>query len=292
MDRTGEPYEIILVNDDSPDDTWQIVRALTERYMRIKGVDLVFNVGQFRATMCGLEQAHGDFVITMDDDLQHRPEDLPRLIEAMQQNPQLDCVMAKFTQKKHSLLRRLSSYFVHWLYRHLYGKPKHLWPSAFRIMRRDLVDAILAHGTVNPSIGPLIYRSTSRIGNVDLAHDERPGGGSSHSLWSLIRIVWNNFFSASTLALRIVSLLGMICAMASFVTAVCYFTRHVFVKPFQQPGFATIVLLNLFFGGAILFSIGLVGEYLLRIIDEVQRPPRYVVRQIIGAPNQLQTKND
>jgi dolichol-phosphate mannosyltransferase/undecaprenyl-phosphate 4-deoxy-4-formamido-L-arabinose transferase len=169
---------------------------------------------------------------------------------------------------------------VAWLYRHLYGKPKALSPSSFRIMTSDLARTICAHGTVFPAIGPLIYRSTRRIINVDVTHDARPNGGSSHTLVGLTRILLDNFFNASTLPLRLVSGMGLLAAAASFVLAAIYLGRY-FLHGFSVPGFATLVLLNLFFGGLMLFSIGLLGEYVSRLMQEVRRPPRYAIRAIL-----------
>lgn len=279
MRSQREDFEVLLVHDASGAETWQAIRDLAAQYPAVRGIDLMFNTGQYRATLCGLELARGRWVITMDDDLQHRPEDLPALIAAIHDRPDVDCVMGRFVAKQHSLPRRVASRIVAWLYRHLYNKPKDLSPSSYRIMTSDLAKTICAHGTVFPAIGPLIYRSTRRIVNVDLTHDARPNGGSSHTVLGLTRILLDNFFNASTLPLRLVSGMGLLAAAASFVLAAVYLGRY-FLHGFSVPGFATLVLLNLFFGGMMLFSIGLLGEYLSRLMHEVRRPPRYAIRAV------------
>lgn len=277
MAAVNEPFEVILVNDASPDDTWTAIEELTERFSFVRGFDLLFNAGQFRATMCGLEQARGEQVVIMDDDLQHPPEAIPTLIAELRSRPDLDCVMARFDAPQHGLLRRIGSRFAAFLFTYLYGKPRAISPSSFRILRSAVVRAMCQHQTVNPVIGPLIYRSTRRIGNVSVQHLPRQRGRSGYSLPKLIRIVLNSYFSASTVPLRGVSLLGLLSALASVVLGISYLTRY-WLNKITLPGFATQVLLTLFFGGLTLFAVGLVGEYMIRIMDEVRRAPRYFIR--------------
>ena len=276
----GEEFEVLLVHDASGLETWRVVRGLALLHSEVRGIDLMFNTGQYRATLCGLELARGRWIVTMDDDLQHRPEDIPALIAAIRDDTNLDCVMAHFVEKQHSMFRRFASRSVARLYVHLYGKPRHLSQSSFRILTADLAKTICSHGTVFPAIGPLIYRCTRRIANVDLTHDARPNGGSSYTLLGLVRITLDNCFNASTLPLRIVSGMGLVAAMISFVLTAIYLARY-FLNGFSVPGFATLVLLNLFFGGMMLFSIGLLGEYVSRLMQETRRPPRYAIREIV-----------
>lgn len=273
----GEAFEVILVNDASPDETWSAIEQLSRRFGFVRGFDLLFNAGQFRATMCGLEHARGELVVIMDDDLQHPPEAIPTLIAALNERPHWDCVMARFDTPQHGLLRRIGSRFAALLFTYLYGKPREISPSSFRILRREVVQAMCQHQTVNPVIGPLIYRSTRRIGNVSVQHLPRQRGRSGYSLLKLVRIVLNSYFSASTVPLRVVSVLGLLSALASVVLLVTYLIRY-WLNKITFPGFATQVLLTLFFGGLTLFAVGLVGEYMIRIMDEVRRPPRYFIR--------------
>lgn len=274
-------FEVLLVHDASGPETWQAIEALAREHPEVRGIDLMFNTGQYRATLCGLERAAGELVITMDDDLQHRPEDIPLLLDVMQQDPELDCVMGRFANKQHSLFRRLASRLTHKCYERLYGKPRSLSPSSFRLMKRELVEAICRNSTFNPAPGPLIYRSTRRIANADVTHCPRPGGGTSHRLRTLAGIVMNNVFTTSTLPLRCVSVMGLASAAGAFLLGGYYFITYL-VRGYGVPGFATLVLLNLFFGGMMLFSIGLLGEYTLRISVEVQGRPRYAIRRETG----------
>ena len=211
----GEPFEIILVNDASPDGTWEAIEQLAAEYPFVVGVDMLRNGGQYRSILCGLERVRGRWVILMDDDLQHPPEQLPVLIDAIEQQPDVDCVMGKYRVKHHSMIRNLGSALVSRVDTLLYGKPKNLVGSSFQIMTRQLADALTRHQTVNPILNPLIYRTTQRIRNVPVDHEPRAHGHSGYRFTALVRLVINNVLSASNLPLRLVSILGLCSALGS-----------------------------------------------------------------------------
>ncbi len=279
MQITDLPFEVLLVNDASPDDTWKAIEQAVADHPTVRGFDMLFNVGQFRATMCGLEQARGELIVTMDDDLQHLPEDIPKLVEAIRGRPDVDCVIGAYQQKQHGLIRNLGSRLMARLNEAFYGKPRDLQTTSFRVMRRQVAEAICAHGTSKPIIGPLLLRSTRRIINVPVEHHPRPNGRSGYSLWRLVRITLDNLISASTLPLKTISLLGLASAAGSILLGVYYLIRYL-TGAIAVPGFATQVLLTTFFGGMTLLSVGLLGEYVIRVIDEVAQPPRYRIRNI------------
>jgi polyisoprenyl-phosphate glycosyltransferase len=271
-------YEILLVHDASPDETWGVIRELAEKFPRVRGLDLLYNVGQYRATLCGLAEARGEWLITLDDDLQHPPEELPKLFRGLEQHPEWDCVMGRFPRKRHSGWRNLGSRLMRWLNVQLLGAPPEITPSSFRVFRRVVAEALCGHGTSKPILSPLIFRTTRRIGNIDVEHHERRHGTSNYRLWQLVRILLDNVFTASTLPLRVMSGLGFFASMASVLLAGYYLLRY-FAWRTEVKGFTTQVLLIIFFGGLTLFAIGLVGEYLSRVMDEVRRPPRYWIRE-------------
>lgn len=271
-------YEILLVHDASPDDTWKVIQELASQFPRVRGLDLLYNVGQYRATLCGLSEARGGLLITLDDDLQHPPEELPKLLRGLEQHPEWDCVMGRFPRKRHSGWRNLGSRLMRWLNVQLLGAPPEITPSSFRVLRRVLAEALCGHGTAHPILSPLIFRTTRRIANIDVEHHERPHGTSNYRFWHLIRILLDNVFTASTLPLRLMSCLGFVASMGSLLLAGYYLARY-FAWRTEVKGFTTQVLLIIFFGGLTLFAIGLVGEYLSRLMDEVRRPPRYWIRE-------------
>ncbi len=278
LEPSGLRFELLLVNDASGDDTWESIERISSRYSFARGLDLLFNTGQYRSTMCGLQHAHGELVVTMDDDLEQAPADILDLIKPLQQDPSLDCVVAAIRGRRRGILRRLGSGLMGGLFRATYGKARGLKMSSFRAMRRQLVETVCQFETVKPNINPLILQSTSRIENVDVDHHPRAGGRSGYNLLRLARLMFDNVLSVSTLPLKVVSMMGLLAALASVVLGTYYFVRALNGE-FHEPGFATIVLLILFFGGMTLLSIGLLGEYIIRIMDEVRGRPWFVVRQ-------------
>ena len=167
-------FELILVNDKSPDKrTWEGIEKLAHKYDFVRGIDLLYNVGQFRATLCGLEHARGLFVITMDDDLQNPPEEIPKLVEAMRESPTMDCIMGKYPRKQHSTLRNAGSRFLDKIMNHLYGKPPHITTSSFRIMPANFARTLTLYRMASPLLAPVIVSLSKKIANVPVRHEER-----------------------------------------------------------------------------------------------------------------------
>ena len=286
LEPSGLRFELLLVNDASGDETWNVIKEIPGRFDFARGLDLLFNTGQYRATMCGMQHARGELVVTMDDDLQQSPGDILSLVRPLQDDPSLDCVVAAMRGRRAGLLRRLGSGLMGGLFRITYGKARGLKMSSFRALRRRLVEAVCQFETVKPNINPLILQSTSRIENVDVNHQVRAGGRSGYNLLRLGRLMFDNVLSVSTLPLKVVSTMGLVAALGSVVLGIYYFVQAM-QGQFNEKGFATIVLLILFFGGMTLLSIGLLGEYIIRIMDEVRGRPWFVVRQQSGGGDEL-----
>ena len=272
------PVEIILVNDASNDGTWSAIQDLAKQHPQVRGFDLSFNTGQYRATLCGFEQAQGELIVTLDDDLQHPPEEIPALLAAIEEQADCDAVFGSFSKKQHGPLRNLGTAVMSRLFRIFYNKPTDVQATSFRVLRKRLVDSICAHGTANPNINALIFLTTRRIANREVDHQARTAGRSGYRLTRLVRLMLDNILSVSTLPLKCVSVIGLLSAFGSFVLGVFYLVRFL-MGHIKQAGFPTLVLLIIFFGGLTLFSIGLLGEYIIRIMEEVRRRPRYIIRQ-------------
>ncbi len=282
MDRSGKTYEIIVVDDDSPDHSWDVIKELKRCYPRLRALKLMSNVGQFRALMCGFDHVRGAYVITMDDDLQNPPEEIPKLITGLADHPDMDGVIGAYTDKKHSLWRRLGSGLIHWVNRLVSHKPPDLQTTSFRLLRRHLVDAISEHQTMNPVMGPLVVQNSRRLMNVTVEHHPRKLGTSNYTLLGLIKLSLDHVLNFSVIPLKIVSIIGIISALISVGLGSFYLIRYLTTDiGTQVKGWTTVVLLVTFFSGLMLFSIGLIGEYLIRIIREVSHAPRYVVREVI-----------
>lgn len=276
-----KPYELILVNDKSPDETWETIEKLADEYAFVRGINLLYNVGQFRATLCGLEYADGQYVITMDDDLQHPPEELPKLIKSMMQNPSMDCIMGKYIAKQHNVVRNAGSWFLRGIMNRLYNKPADIVTTSLRIMPASFAKTLVLYRIAAPQLGPLIISITKNIMNVLVEHHERKRGLSGYSLFRCIREAFQSVINASIIPLRWFSLLGFCTAGIAFLIAVVFALRWL-LGGIGVAGFTTLILTISFFSGMLLAGIGVLGEYIGRIIQELTGMPRYEVQAIVG----------
>lgn len=279
INKLNIPFEIIYVNDCSRDRTLSVLEELTTQYEEVTAIDLMFNVGQYKALMCGLEQSKGNYVITMDDDLQHPPEEIVRLYYFLKSKPELDAVFGKPEIKQHSTFRNLGSYVIRKINDKVFEKPKHLYMSAFRCLRRKLVETIIDHKTVFPVMGPLILKATKRIENIDVKHNARKYGKSNYNLYKLVKTTFDNIINFSSFPLKYISILGILTSGISFLIVLYYYIRYL-LGYIQLPGWTSTILLINIYGGLILLSIGIIGEYLIRILQEVNNYPRFKIRQV------------
>lgn len=279
-------FELILVDDCSPDAmTWPAIKRNAKKYPWVRGFNLLFNVGQFRAIMCGLQQVRGRFVITMDDDLQHLPEELPKLIRAINEDENILCVMGRYETKQHNIFRNVGSRLVGSIMNRLYGKPPDIQTTSFRIMRKELVGAITAYRTAKPQIGPLIVSTTQKIKNVPVHHVPRVRGLSGYQILQLINITLESIINASTFPLKFFSGIGFFCAAGSVLLAVMYFSRWL-SGGISVAGYTSSILLITFFGGMTLAGIGVLGEYVARIITEITGPEQFRIKETTGEGNE------
>jgi len=281
MDAVGEPYEIVFVNDDGPDDSLSVLHRLHEADARVVVIDLMRNAGQHSALMAGFSVAAGRYVVTMDDDLQHPPEEIPRLIAAMATN-EADVVIGRYNTKQHAGYRNLGSWAMKALSWYTLGVPRNLDLTSFRLMHRRVVDAVVDFHGPRPRVGLIVFQVTRRIINVDVEHHPRRKGASSYALRKLVASAIDNVVNYSALPLRLLAGLGCITAAASTLLAVGYIVLYL-AGGIAVSGFTTLVLLMLFFMGLTMAAFGIVGEYMIRIVSAAERRPRYIVREIYRA---------
>jgi polyisoprenyl-phosphate glycosyltransferase len=281
LGQLAVPYEIILVDDCAGDGLDATVERELPHHCNTHYIELMFNAGQFRALMCGLAHAGGRFVVTMDDDLQHPPEEIGKLYEHLRDSPHLDAVFGNYQRKQHSTFRNFGSLFLRTVNTWIFQKPPHLVMSSFRCLSRPLVDTLLANQTRYPVIGALILRSTRRIENVTVRHDPRKYDKSNYNLVKLVSTTLDNILSVSSLPLQIISLLGVCVSMLSFVIGIVYVLIHL-IRGNGLPGWTSLFLAINFYAGLGLLSVGVAGEYLLRILGESRGQPLYVVRREIN----------
>lgn len=265
--------ELILVND-SPHyhQTTKRIKELEIKYHFVKGVFLRKNQGQHMALIVGLSKVQGEYVITMDDDLQHPVNEIPSLLNEMVLHKNIDAIFAipKYSNKKHSLLRNLGSFFLNKIDTYFLNKPKGLVKSSFKIFTKDIAEIVLLNRNSTPSLSSLIIDNTSNIKNYTVNHNKREFGISNYNLSKLINLTLNNLIHYSSLPLKVVGIIGFLGFIFSIIFIMVILTQKL-IFGLSFPGYASTVTLISFFGGLNLLALGIIGEYLIRIIKEQQK---------------------
>ena len=274
--------EIILVNDSSPDDTWSVIERLTRAHQSVVGIDLMTNEGQALATLCGIAHARGRFVATMDDDLQQWPEDLGKLLDALDEHPDWDAAIGSWDRDHNTLSKRFGSWMHARVDHYVHGTPRGFRHTSFRLMRRPLADALVEHQTRTPVLSPMVRQLSSQVYNVEVRHSAREHGGSTITLRESVRRVITNVVHGTTLPLRLLSRLGAAAAALSVILTVFFVARWA-VGIQTPPGWASELLLILFFGGMSLLGIGIIGRYLGVIVEETRGRPKWGVRRVLDS---------
>jgi len=272
----GMPYEIVVVCDCSPDNTWQRLTEIAEKDWHVKAILLRRNFGCNGALMAGLSAAKGDLIITMDDDLQHAPEDIPALVGEIRKG--YDIVFANFPIKKQTVLKNFGSWLNGILGQVVLKKPKGLYLSPFKIMRRDVVREILPYVGPYPYVDGLLLLTTSAISQIDVEHHDRFTGEGNYTLIPSLRIWFNHATTFSVYPLRVTSLMGTALSFVSVCIA-CFLVVWRLSGGDAPEGWATTLLAITFIGGIQLLALGVLGEYLGRAYLTINHRPQYVVRE-------------
>ena len=271
-------YEIILVNDCSPDDTFAVISALAREDGRITAVDLTRNFGQHGALMAGFHHCAGDIVVCLDDDGQTPADEVGKLLAKLEEG--YDVVYASYEHKQHSKFRNWGTLINNKMTEIMLGKPRELSLTSYFAAQRFIIDEMLRYEHCFPYVMGLVLRSTKNICNVPVNHRQRQEGHSGYNLGKLISLWMNGFTSFSIKPLRLATYLGCFTALAGFLYAlvivVRYFTIHL-----APIGWSSTTALLLIIGGIILVVLGLVGEYVGRIFMCVNASPQYVERQVV-----------
>ena len=277
FDQQGRPsgdYELILVCDCSPDRTWAVIRSLAKQYPWVRGILLRMNAGQHNALMAGFSKARGRVIVTMDDDLQHAPEDIPLLLAELAQGR--DMVYARFKSRKHAGWKVAGSRLNDLVAGYLMNKPKGLYLSPFRAMTADIRDDILRYQGPYVYVDGLILSVTRNIGTVDVDHHERYAGDSGYSLRKSISLWLKMATNFSIVPLRITSFVGLCFAGVGFVLALVLIIQKLTLD--RMPiGWSSLIVTVLIVGGVQLLALGMLGEYLGRVLLILNSRPQYVV---------------
>ncbi len=269
-------YEFILVNDGSSNSTtWKQMKRLSSKKPNVISISLMRNFGQQAATMCGIREAKGDYILTMDDDLQHPPEEISKLLEMRDH----DVVIGQFSNKKHSFQKRLFSRIKGYFDRIILGKPKGIQLSPFRLINRKTIDGILMlDSTPYPFLPAMMLYVTKDLVGVEVNHSPRKEGQTGYTFNKMIKMFSNLMISNSSFLLRLIGKIGIAIAVISLTYGAYLIYRRIF-DTIDLIGWTSVMVAVLFIGGIILFSMGVIGEYLIRITEGIDKKPTYIIRE-------------
>ena len=273
-------YEIILVNDCSPDGTWAVIRRICQENNRIRGINFAKNFGQHAALMAGLRQSSGDYVVCLDDDGQTPADEVGKLLGKLEEG--YDAVYASYAHKQHSLFRNLGSKVNELMTRIMLEKPRQLYISSYFAVRRFVVEDMVRYENSYPYVIGLVLRATKNITNVEVSHRERQEGSSGYNLKKLLGLWFNGFTAFSVKPLRIATCIGCLSAAVGFLYGLYTIIKRM-VNPQVPMGFSSTMAAIVFFGGMIMIMLGLIGEYIGRIYISLNNSPQYVIRERINA---------
>jgi undecaprenyl-phosphate 4-deoxy-4-formamido-L-arabinose transferase len=278
LDSAASEYELILVDDGSKDGTWSVIEQLARTHTWIKGVELMRNYGQHNALLCGIRLARFELVVTMDDDLQHPPEEIPKLLDRL--DPDTDVVYGTPAVEQHGLWRDVASQVTKIALQASMGAPIARKAGAFRLFRTQLREAFASFDGPNVSIDVLLTWATVRFAAVEVRHDRRELGASNYTFRMLARHSLNMITGFSVWPLQLASLVGLLFTLIGTATLV-YVVVHYLIYGGVVPGFSFLASMIAIFSGAQLFAVGIIGEYLSRIHLRSMQRPVYAVRELV-----------
>lgn len=276
----GLDHEVILVNDGSSDGSWDVIADKARTLPSVTAINLLKNYGQHHANLAGLRESRGDYVITMDDDLQNPPEEALALIDEAMTGK--DVVFGKFETKQAAGYRRLGSRVITMMNQRIFGQPPGLAVSNYRILRRDVVDRICTSRTAHPYMTGQALLYSSNRGHVTVRHEPRPVGKSNYSLVRILRLVLTILFSYSSFPLRFLALVGFAIAGLSFLLGTVYLVLGLFGETKVQ-GWTTLVVLLSIFNGFTIALMSMLGEYVVRTLNAVSSVTTYHVARRVSS---------
>lgn len=278
LESTGESYEVILVNDCSRDGSWEVLRRKFEEHEHVTAINMLRNYGQHTATLCGLRESRGEYVVTLDDDMQNPPKEIAHLVAALDAGH--DLVFGRYTQKMHSPVRRLGSRIVNRMNDRIFGKPRDLKLTNFRMLRRGLVDRVLSHKTNYPYINGLAILYAHRPTDVEVEHRPRPSGQSQYGLYKITELIMRILFNYSSFPMRLVSAVGLAVAALSLAMSAFILVRAL-IQGTAAPGWPSVAVMLSFFNGISLLLLGMLGEYVVRILNQVSHLEQFHVAETL-----------
>lgn len=271
-------FDIILVNDGSPDNTWEKIKKIAAKAdnSNVLGVNFAKNFGQHAALMAGLNKSTGDYVICLDDDGQTPADEAGKLIKALEEGA--DVAYARYGHKQHNIFRNFGTFMNESMATIMLGKPKDLFVSSYFAVRRFVVDEMVKYDSSYPYVIGLVLRTTKSVVNVDVNHRKREVGQSGYTFSKLLGLWINGFTAFSIKPLRIATFTGFSFAAIGFIYGI-YTVVKKFVRPDVPVGFSALMSAVIFIGGMLMLMLGMIGEYLGRVYISQNKNPQFVIRE-------------
>ncbi len=286
LPTVANDYEVIMVDDSSPDNSWQVVQTLAAQYAWLHAIQLMRNYGQHNALLCGIRAARCELIVTMDDDLQHSPDQIAALLAEL--NKGFDVVYGAPQAEQHGLMRDLASQMTKLALQGAMGVSIARKVGAFRIFRTNLRDAFAQFHGPNVSIDVLLTWGTTRFSAIDVPHHPRKYGESNYTFRKLVRHALNMITGFSVLPLQIASLIGFVFFGFGMLVLIYVIGRYL-LQGTPVEGFPFLASIIAIFAGAQLFALGIIGEYLARMYLRSMDRPVYTVRTTLNSGEQEQT---
>jgi undecaprenyl-phosphate 4-deoxy-4-formamido-L-arabinose transferase len=278
----SDNYDIILVNDCSPDDSWTVIEKLCDQNETVKGINLMKNTGQHNAIMAGLNHAAGRIIVMMDDDLQHSPEYIVQLLQQI--NRGFDVCYTRFKERNHSFWKILGSKFTDRIARIMLDKPKHIYMSPFKAISREVKNEIIKYTGPFAYVDGLILMVTHNLASIDVAHHKRYSGRGNYTFAKGVMLWMKMAMNFSIVPLRIASFCGLVSSLCGFLYALVLIIEKMTMN-ISVEGWASLIVTILIMGGIQLFAIGTIGEYLGRTYININKKPQFVIRSKKNIPS-------
>lgn len=278
-ERPEEAYEVITVNDCSPDGVLQVLLNYSRTHSYLKIIDFAKNFGQHSAIMAGMAHASGEIVVFLDDDFQCPVDRLWDLLAPLEDGYDVSCAQYKYEERKESFFRVLGSRINDAMMCSLLDKPKGLRLTNFVALKAFIVEEILRYKNPYPYLDGLILRTTRKIANVPMADRERLSGSSNYNLLKLLSLISNGFTAFSIKPLRIATFIGTLTSLLGFLWGLFIIIRKLMEPALIDAGYSSLMAVILFVGGMIMIMLGICGEYIGRIYISLNSSPQYVIRQ-------------
>ena len=275
LQTSSTRYEMILVNDGSRDSSWKVVAQLAEKYDWVRGLNLMRNYGQHNALLCGVRAARFDTILTIDDDLQHPPEEMPRLLEKLREGH--DVVYGYPQKQQHGFLRDMASLITKLMLQNAMGAETARNVSAFRVFRTDLRRAFADYRSSFVSLDVLLTWGSTKFAAIQVRHEPRQFGVSNYTLKKLIAHMATMLTGFSTLPLQLASIIGFTFTLIGMALLVFVVVRYM-IQGTSVAGFPFLACIITIFSGAQLFALGIIGEYLARMHFRMMGRPTYVTQ--------------